>query len=124
METVDKRDFKQKFNDWKFNTKCWFHNKGQKLGKWTMEHYQEIIIWSTIGTTVGGFAVKGIHDVVKTNQINKQEKLQNEYCYDRSLGHYWELKRKPSNQEWVEIDRRKRSGERLADILSDMRLLK
>lgn len=124
METVDTRSRKQKFEDWKFNTKTKLHDAGQRFSKWTVDHVQEIVIWSTIGGTAAGLAAKGIHDVVKTNQISKQEKLQNEYCYDRSLGHYWALKRTPSNQEWVEIDRRKRNGERLADILSDMRLLK
>ncbi len=44
--------------------------------------------------------------------------------YDRSLGHYWALRRELTNREWAEIDQRKKSGERLADILSEMKVLK
>ena len=46
------------------------------------------------------------------------------YCYDRSLGHYWRLRRELSNKEWLEIDQRKKNGERLADILDEMKVLK
>lgn len=45
------------------------------------------------------------------------------YCYDRSLGHYWKLRRELTNEEWLEIDKRKKNGERLSDILDDMRVL-
>lgn len=60
----------------------------------------------------------------KQMRLNKEKNLKENYCYDRSLGHYWALRRAPSNAEWVEIDRRKKNGERLADILSELRLLK
>lgn len=62
--------------------------------------------------------------VGKHVNLRKQETLKDLYCYDRSLGHYWRLRRELSNQEWLEVDRRKRNGERLADILADMRVLK
>lgn len=73
-------------------------------------------------------AVKAITGAVKSanrRSIVQTEKESKEtYCYDRSLGHYWELKRKLSNQDWVEINRRKGHGEKLADILADMNVLK
>lgn len=62
--------------------------------------------------------------VGKRANLHKEQNLKNLYCYDRSAGHYWELKRKLKKSEWVEIDRRKRNGERYADILSDMKVLK
>lgn len=53
-----------------------------------------------------------------------EEELKDLYCYDRSLGHYWRLRRELSNKEWLEIDQRKKNGERLADILDEMKVLK
>lgn len=60
----------------------------------------------------------------RSNTVRKQEKLKNMYCYDASLGHYWRLKRKLSNKEWLEIARRKNCGEALCDILEELKVLK
>lgn len=57
-------------------------------------------------------------------KLNKEKDLKDLYCYDRSLGHYWKLRRELTNTEWVEIDKRKNNGERLSDILSEMKVLK
>ena len=56
--------------------------------------------------------------------MKKEKDLKDLYCYDRSLGHYWTLRRRLTNAEWVEIDKRKNNGERLADILSELKVLK
>lgn len=45
-------------------------------------------------------------------------------CYDPSEGHYWFLKRELSNDEWLLVNRRHMNGERIGDILSDLRVLK
>ena len=45
-------------------------------------------------------------------------------CYDPSEGHYWFLKRELSNDEWLLVNNRHQSGERLGDILNDLRVLK
>lgn len=72
--------------------------------------------------------IGGLTTVTKIvgKQMNngKEKELKELYCYDRSLGHYWRLKRDLSNREWLDIDRRKQRGERLSDILSDMKVLK
>ena len=62
--------------------------------------------------------------VSKRINLRKQEVLKDLYCYDRSLGHYWRLRRELSNKEWLEIDQRKKNGERLSDILAEMKVLK
>lgn len=62
--------------------------------------------------------------MIKRINLRKQEQLKDLYCYDRSLGHYWRLKRELSNKEWLEIDKRKKNGERLSDILSELKVLK
>ena len=72
--------------------------------------------------------ITGVTTVVKVvgkrSNLRKQETLKDLYCYDRSLGHYWKLRRELTNKEWLEIDRRKKNGERLADILEEMKVLK
>lgn len=70
-------------------------------------------------------AVKLVTKTVnKSINLKKEEQLKDLYCYDRSLGHYWKLRRELTNDEWIEIDKRKKQGERLADILSELKVLK
>ena len=62
--------------------------------------------------------------VGKRRNLRKEQDLKDLYCYDRSLGHYWRLRRELSNKEWLEIDQRKKDGERLSDILAELKVLK
>lgn len=97
---------------------------GEKIqnGKeWVVRNKETMIALTPI--VVGG--VTTITKVIgKHINLRKQESVKNMYCYDRSLGHYWSLRRELTNNEWLEVDRRKKRGERLADILVDMRVLK
>lgn len=79
-----------------------------------------LVIVSTVSVVCKGL-IK--HMSMKNNnrvEIN-QKKL---YWYDNSLGHYWELKRPLTTQECLEVDRRKKNGERLSYILMGMNVLK
>ena len=71
-----------------------------------------------IAIGIGTFAVGAGGSMIKEKQ------LKNNYCYDRSLGHYWKLRRELTNEEWIAIDKRKRNGERLGDILAELKVLK
>lgn len=77
-----------------------------------------------IASAIVGAVGWGVKTLVKANHLRKATKLHDEYCYDRSLGHYWKLRRELTNSEWVEIDKRKKNGERLADILDSLKVLK
>ena len=88
---------------------------------WIMDNKEAIIVLTPI---VVGVATPIVKSVNKHITLNKAKDLKNLYCYDRSLGHYWSLRRELTNNEWITIDRRKKCGERLADILADMRVLK
>lgn len=44
--------------------------------------------------------------------------------YDAREGFYWELRRKLTNAERQAIARKRKNGEKLGDILEEMRLLK
>lgn len=87
---------------------------------WCREHPQETL-------AIGGAIFSGVcyfgKVAIKSKQTKDLEDAKNLYCYDRSLGHYWKLRRELRNDEWLEIDRRKQNGERLSDILNSMCVL-
>lgn len=72
-------------------------------------------------------AVGGLFGLVKRadrhHSLKKEQELKDRYIYDRSLGKYWKTRKVPSVGEQLEIERRKRNGESMGDILSSMRLL-
>lgn len=74
---------------------------------------------------VVGYGAKVLGSGMNRLAQAKENKLKHtSYCYDRSLGHYWELRREPSNAEWMEINYRKKCGESMADILKSMGLIR
>lgn len=114
---VDFRTKEQKRAEFKAR----LNEKIQNGKEWVIRNRDTLITLTPV--VVGGITT--ITKVVgKHVNLRKQESVKNLYCYDRSLGHYWSLKRELTNQEWLEVDRRKKCGERLSDILSDMRVLK
>lgn len=116
---ITMKDFEREAK--KREIKNWFNDKINKAGKWVNDNKELIIV---LGPVVIGGATKLIMSASKHVQQSKEEELKNLYCYDRSLGHYWKLRRELTNSEWVEIDKRKANGERLADILDDLKVLK
>lgn len=98
-----------------------FKQKAGDTKDWVMQNKEFVILVAPIVVGIGGKIIKF---VIKQHTLHQEEELKDLYCYDRSLGHYWKLRRELTNQEWVEIDKRKRDGERLADILSDFKVLK
>lgn len=97
------------------------NNKLEDAKNWVIRNKGTIVTLAPI--VIGGTAT--ITKVVgKRINLHKEESMKNLYCYDASLGHYWKLRRKLNNRDWLEIDRRKGNGERLGDILSSMRVLR
>ena len=114
---IDFRSKKQKRAEFKEK----FKNKFQNGVDWCTRNKNWLI---PLIPVVIGSATTATKVVGRRINLRKQESVKNLYCYDRSLGHYWKLKRELSNQEWLEIDRRKKTGARLADILASMNVLK
>lgn len=111
-------DFKsEKQQQWKQELKA----KVDKTEEWAHDNRELLIA----GAPVMFATVKAVTKFT-TKQINmkKQQSLKELYCYDRSLGHYWRLKRELTNFEWLEIESRKQRGEKLADILVSLKVLK
>lgn len=91
-----------------------------KAKDFVMEHPAE-------SAAMGSALIGGVVSLAKRHDrkadIRKTQRLKDEYIYDRSLGTYWKTRRPRTAGENLEIQRRKKAGESLGDILADMRLL-
>lgn len=119
MEVVKIEDFKRESKRRAYKDKL--NAKIQNGKEWIIKNKETVVTLTPV--IVGGITT--ISKVVgKRVNLCKQENLKDLYCYDRSLGYYWRLRRELTNKEWLEIDQRKKNGERLSDILSEMKVLK
>lgn len=108
--------------------KEWFENKKEKakeklhgVVQWGSKHKAEIVVFGPVLITG---AVEIIKTATKKQNLNEERRLKDNYIYDRSMGHYYELKHKLSSSEWLQIEERKGEGESLGRILKDMNVLK
>lgn len=71
-----------------------------------------------------GAAGTGLKYLARSHNIKREEKMKYKTYWDASVGHHWELKKKPTNQQRMEIDRRwKTNGEPLSKVLYEMNLI-
>ena len=94
--------------------------KVREAWEFAKEHPAE----SLAAATAGAGGLMGLikrHDRYAT--LRKEQELKDRYLYDRSIGKYWKMRKTPSVGEQLEIERRKRAGESMGDIMSSMRLL-
>lgn len=98
-----------------------FRSKLYDIKFWFDENRELVMFFGPVTIGAGTAIVKAVS---KRSKLKKETDLKELYCYDRSLGHYWKLRRELTNSEWVAIDKRKKNGERLADILSELKVLK
>lgn len=110
-------------NKKKADRRAWVYEKINKA-KWFVEdHKAQIAAVAAATPVVVGTIMQIARMVSQQDRLKKAKDLKELYCYDRSLGHYWKLRRELTNNEWLAIDARKRSGERLADILKELNVL-
>lgn len=110
-------------NKKKADRRAWVYEKVNKA-KWFVEdHKAQIAAVAAVTSVVVGTIMQIARMVSQQDRLKKAKDLKELYCYDRSLGHYWKLRRELTNDEWLAIDARKRSGERLADILKELNVL-
>lgn len=110
-------------NKKKADRRAWVYEKVNKA-KWFVEnHKAQIAAVAAATPVVVGTIMQIARMVSQQDRLKKAKDLKELYCYDRSLGHYWKLRRELTNDEWLAIDARKRSGERLADILKELNVL-
>ena len=110
-------------NKKKADRRAWVYEKVNKA-KWFVEdHKAQIAAVAAATPVVVGTIMQIARMVSQQDRLKKAKDLKELYCYDRSLGHYWKLRRELTNDDWLAIDARKRSGERLADILKELNVL-
>ena len=91
-----------------------------QLGEWTKEHPEQAA--TILCTAVGAIGVI-LKRIDRNARIRKEAALKERYIYDRSLGSYWNLKRRPTQTERLKIERLRREGLSYGQILSQMNLL-
>ena len=117
--TIDTRTFKEKFEDAK--TKVKFAVKDTI--DWCVEN-KEIVIASAPVVAVGAKGLtKLVGNIARNRNIKAEEEIKKLYVYDRRNGMYLKLRKPLTTAQKSEIDRRKRDGESLTQILTSMRML-
>lgn len=120
MENTEKKETKEVISE-KWNSfKDWSKKKFNEAKIWCGEH-KELVVGVVPVLITGFFEV--IKIASKADAREEEKELKELYIYDRSMGHYWKLRRRLTNSEYREIERRRAEGESMGEILEDMRVL-
>lgn len=114
-------EMKEKIRIKKWEINNWVQDKVWRAKMFANQHEEAIII---LGPAVLGIGGKLVTSATRQSRIRGEKNLKERFMYDRRLGGYLEMRRKPTQNEYLEIDRRRRNGESLPQILSSMKLLK
>lgn len=98
-------------------------NAGSKVVELCRDHGTEVVSVITVSTV----AVKGARSIINSFRPTKYEKERKRIdhtFYDPSRGTHYDLKRKMTNKENLELSERKANGEDVGKILKSMKLLK
>lgn len=120
MENTEKKDTKEvlKYKWEAFKVKA--KQKYDEAKDWCGEH-KELVV-AAVPVLISGF-FEVIKIASKADAREEEKELKELYIYDRSMGHYWKLRRRLTNAEYREIERRRAEGESMGEILEDMRVL-
>lgn len=103
--------------------------KAKNAMRWINQNKEMIVVLAPVAASsaalLGKWVIKPIWKgtVVRAN-LRRQEHIKTGFIYDPSLGAYYELSRKLSNQQKIELDQRRQAGERIGNILREMNVLK
>lgn len=120
---IDLNEIKVKKESWFKRTCGKIKYKCQKTWWWIKANPEEAALIGTIATAAIGGAVKVSKGLVRTHNLNKEAYNKERYVYDHSLGAYLKTKRKLTNNDIIEINRRMATGKRKSEVLSEMGLL-
>lgn len=90
---------------------------------WVKEHKDDILEATPVILS-GAVTVVGLYKSIKPTAGEKLDRKREKTLYDPHTGIRWDLRRKLTNDDRIEIVSRERSGESLDTILCDMRLIK
>lgn len=97
---------------------------GRRALNYVNENKETVVIAATAVTSVlgaGKWVAKNITQHKRTKEIRDLKEL---HVYDRSTNAYLRLRRPLRNADWRKINERRQKGEKMADILDKMDLLK
>lgn len=100
---------------------AWLKNKKAEAECWWQENKEVVMVIAPPAIGAGTLLIKVIS---RRHRLHMEEQLKTKMIYDPSRGFYYELKKKLSNAQRIEIARRRNQGEDLARILLDMNVLK
>lgn len=96
-----------------------FNDTGVKINKiknWVIENPQaSISIISSIA-----LLLRASQSLVVSQRVYSERHRKDYTYYDRSSGHRWKLRRKLNNTDRAIIDHRKKNGDEVFNILSDL----
>jgi len=120
MRVVYENDSNYMKELWQTNKKHWFQCHWNRFKVWCYDNKEWLIIVVPAVAVNGRKIIKSHNRAKEVKQVKDHRDLD---IYDRSLGIYYRMNRKPTPAEYGEITRRKRNGEDYYTILSSMRLL-
>lgn len=91
-------------------------NKAEKVGHWVYENPQATV--SIIASIA--MLIRSTQSFVVSHRLRSERNRIDKTYYDRSTGHHWQLRRKLTNTDRAVIERRKKRGDDMFDILSDL----
>ena len=97
--------------------------KAQKLYWWAKDNPAEAALVGSVVTAAIGGGVKITKGLIRTHNVHKDTYNKERYVYDHSLGAYLKTKRKLTNNDIVEINRRMAEGKKKSEVLAEMGLL-
>lgn len=100
-----------------------FKERAKEKAVQAMQWVKENPELAAIGAAGIGAAAKGAKKLLRTYNIHREQCNKERWIYDRSLGMYLKTKRPLRNKDYITINRRRKNGERLSDILQSMRIL-
>lgn len=88
--------------------------------RWAMDN-PEITIAGIAATAA---LIRSTRSIVVSHRVVRERRRIDYTFYDPSSGFHWDLRRKPNNADRAEIIRRKKLGQDMYTILTEMRLIK
>ena len=98
--------------------------KVQQTTDWIKQNKEVLVATLPAAAVIARSTTNVVRSAIRHHTASTEKRSKELYCYDRSLGHYWALKRPLTNSDWILINDRKKNGEKLGDILYNLKVLK
>lgn len=87
---------------------------------WMVSNPEKVVAGIGLGIAV----MQASRSLVVSHRVRSERKRIDRTYYDPSTGFHWDLRRAATNKDRMEILNRKKAGEDIVQILSDLKLIK